>query len=179
MKTAAIALLAALAFVAVLPAEVFDRASLGIGQNANAVSAGRIDDIWLPLMPEILKSPLWGNGLGAIMWSDAMRSGMMAIVTHPHNAYLEAYYDVGIVGLGLLLAFFAHVWKGFRGLGSNAFLSPELRGFYKGAAAALLAYLVTNFAGSSLEPRPENAFLWIAIGMMYGQLARRQADQPG
>ena len=36
------------------------------------MSAGRIDDIWLPLLPELFKSPLWGNGLNSIMWSYAM-----------------------------------------------------------------------------------------------------------
>jgi hypothetical protein len=48
-----------------------------------------------------------------------------------------------------------------------------MRGFYQGAVAGLLCFIVTGFAGSSLRPTPEFAFLWIAIGMMYGQLGRR------
>jgi hypothetical protein len=51
-----------------------------------------------------------------------------------------------------------------------------MRGFYQGAAAGLVSFAVTGFAGSSLYPRPEYVFLWLAIGMMYGQLARRPAD---
>jgi len=50
-----------------------------------------------------------------------------------------------------------------------------MRGFYQGVVAGLLCFIVTGFAGSSLRPTPEFAFLWIAIGMMYGQLARRRA----
>jgi O-antigen ligase len=125
------------------------------------------------LLPEVLKSPLWGSGLGSILWSDPMETGAMVQVGHPHNAFLEALLDMGIVGLALLLAFFWHVWKGFRGLGSNAYLSPELRGFFQGATAALLAFMVTGMAGSSLRPSAEFVYLWLAIGMMYGVQARR------
>ena len=174
-KTAAIALLVGIALVLALPPEVFNRASLGFNEDANAVTAGRIDGIWLPLLPELWKSPLWGNGLGSVMWSDALRNGLMFEVTHPHSAYLEALLDVGVLGLAAYIAYFLHVWRKFRALGSNAFLSPELRGFYQGAAAGLLSFFVTGFAGSSFVPRPEYSFLWIAIGMMYGQLARRPA----
>jgi O-antigen ligase len=173
MKTAALALLGGVMLLAVLPDAVFQRAMFGVGTDTNTVTAGRLDDIWIPLLPEIFKSPLWGSGLGSIMWSDAMRRGTMAVVEHPHNAYIEAFVDVGIIGIALIFAFYAHVWKRFRELGSNPYLSPELRGFFKGGAAALIAFFVTGVAGSSFAPRPEWAFLWLAIGMMYGQLARR------
>jgi hypothetical protein len=62
-----------------------------------------------------------------------------------------------------------------RKLGSNAYLSPEMRGFFQGAAAALIAFLVSGMAGSSLRPTFEFVHLWMAIGMMYGLLARRPA----
>ena len=87
----------------------------------------------------------------------------------------ESILDVGVIGLCLVVAYFVHVWKGFRSLGSNPFLTPEMRGFYQGATAALFSFFVTGFAGSSFQPRAEYAFLWLAIGMMYGQLARRPA----
>jgi O-antigen ligase len=104
-----------------------------------------------------------------------MRQGLMIEAGHPHSAYFEAILDVGIIGLCLFVAYFVHVWKGFRALGSSAFLSPEMRGFYQGAAAGLIAFFVTGFVGSSFQPRQEYIFLWLAIGMMYGQLARRPA----
>jgi len=174
MKTAALIVVAGVAFLAILPPEVYMRLSLGLDQgDADAVSAGRLEGIWGPLVPELLNSPLWGNGKSSVMWSEPMDKGLMHIVTHPHNAYLELYYDMGVIGVVLVLGYFLHVWKNLRALGSNAFLSPELRGFYKGAAAGLVAFFVTGIAGSSFTPRPEYAFLWIAIGMMYGQLARR------
>jgi O-antigen ligase len=174
-KTTALALFVGILLFVALPGAVFDRMSMGFDTDANAVSAGRIDGIWLPLMPEILTSPPWGNGLSSTIWSRAMRQGLMIEAGHPHSAYLEAILDVGVIGLCLFVAYFVHVWKGFRALGSNAFLSPEMRGFYQGAAAGLLAFFVTGFVGSSFAPRQEYIFLWLAIGMMYGQLARRPA----
>ena len=173
-KSVSLAVLALTLAVLLLPGAVFSRISLGFDTGeADAVSAGRIEGIWLPLLPEALSSPLWGNGLSSIMWSYAMETGAMLPVGHPHNAYLEAVLDTGLLGLGLMLAFFWHVWQGFRKLGSNAYLSPELRGFFQGATAALLAFLVTGMAGSSLRPTAEATYLWLAIGMMYGVLARR------
>jgi hypothetical protein len=33
--------------------------------------------------------------------------------------------------------------------------------------------MLAAFAGSSLMPVPEQCFLWLAIGMMYGEQARK------
>jgi hypothetical protein len=73
------------------------------------------------------------------------------------------------------MAYFVHVWRGFRALGSNANLSPEMRGLFQGGAAALICFLFTGLAGSSLRPESEFVHLWLAIGFMYGMLARRPA----
>jgi hypothetical protein len=37
----------------------------------------------------------------------------------------------------------------------------------------LLGILASSVTDGSLLPRPEQAFLWLAIGMMYGQLHKR------
>jgi O-antigen ligase len=174
-KTLAIALFVAGVGVLLMPGAVMTRLMLGFegGGDVNAVSAGRVDEIWGPLfMFDFWKSPLWGSGLDSVTWANAAWNGSMLLVTHPHNAYLQAYLDMGLLGLGLTLAYFWHVWKGLLALGSNAYLSPTLRGFFQGAVAALLCFLFTGFAGSSLRPIPEFTFLWLAIGMMYGMRAR-------
>ena len=49
---------------------------------------------------------------------------------------------MGMVGLVLLCAYFAHVWKGFRALSVDPSLSPTLRGFYLGAVAGLASLLI-------------------------------------
>ncbi len=170
-------LLAAIALFA-LPGAVYDRAATGEGEGLNAISAGRVEGLWLPLLPEVLHSPVYGSGLGSMMWSETMRAGGGANVlqaTHPHNAYLQALLDMGGLGLVLMCAYFIHVWRGFRELGRDPQLVPALRGLYQGAAAGLLSLLVSNVTDGSLVPRPEQAFLWLMVGMMYGQLNKRPA----
>lgn len=160
----------------ILPAAVYERLAMGWGQGINVITAGRVDEIWMPLLPELLKSPFYGNGLGSIMWSTPMRAGLVLQVTHPHNAYLQAALDIGLIGLVLLCTFFAKVWTGFRRLSRDPQVSPLRQGFYEGAAAGLVSFMITGFAGSSLVPVPEQSFLWLAIGMMYGERACRAGN---
>jgi O-antigen ligase len=174
-KSVALALLAVGAVTAIAPGYVWRRITFGFDADANTVSADRIDHIWGPLLPEVWKSPLWGNGIDSTAWSDAARNGEMLLVLHPHNAYLQAVLDMGFIGLALLLAFYWHVWRGFRALGSNPYISPEMRGFFQGATAVLVCFFITGLTGGSLRPEVNYAILWIAIGMMYGVLARKPA----
>jgi hypothetical protein len=170
-------LLAATAVLA-LPNAVYDRVTAGFGMGANEISAGRLEGIWLPQVPEILRSPIFGNGTGSILWSRAMREGdgvLHPAVTHPHNAYLQALQDMGMIGMTLVCAYFFHVWRGFRAASRDPTLGGTLRGFFQGAAAGLASLLVSGVTDGSLVPRPEQAFLWLAIGIMYGQRAKRQA----
>ena len=167
------AALAGLALFA-LPDAVRERATVGFGGGLDAISAGRLDGLWLPLLPEVLRSPVYGSGIESILWSDPMRVGGGAnvlLVTHPHNAYLRALLDTGVLGLALLGAYYAHAWRRLRECAADPACAPTLRGFFRGAAAALVAILVADFTDSSLMPRPEQVFLWFAIGMMYGRLA--------
>jgi len=159
-----------------LPNAVYDRVTTGFGSSLDSYSAGRIDEIWLPLLPEVLRIPIYGQGLGSILWSEVMHRGAgitIAAVGHPHNAYLQALLDMGIAGLILVCAYFAHVWKGFRALSVDPAVSPTLRGFFLGGAAGLAGLLISYVTDSSLMPRPEQVFLWLAIGMMYGHRAQK------
>lgn len=170
-------LLMAIALV-LLPGVVYDRVTTGFGGGLDTISAGRIDEIWVPLLPDVLQSPIYGHGLGSTLWSEAMHQGAgvtIAAVGHPHNAFLQALLDMGIVGLALVCAYFVHVWRGFRALSVDPALSPTMRGFYLGAAAGLASLLISYFTDSSLMPKPEQVFLWVAIGMMYGQLSKKPA----
>jgi O-antigen ligase len=163
--------------IAVSPHAVWRRVTYRFDSgSADAVSAGRVEGIWQPLLPETLESPIWGQGLDSIMWSDALWSEAMDFVGHPHNAYLQAVLDMGVVGLALLVAYYLHVWRGFRDLGSNAYLTPAMRGFFQGGCAALVAFAVAGMTGGTLRPDNENIPLWIAIGIMYGLAARRPAS---
>ena len=181
MKTLLLASVAVAAALAFAPHAIYERLTAGHGGGLDAISAGRVDGLWLPLLPEVLDHPLLGNGIGSILWSEAMHKQggtTMLVVTHPHNAYLQAALDMGITGLVLLCAYFAHAWKGLRSLTEAPDVPAPMRGFFRGAAAGLVGMLISDFTDSSLVPRPEQAFLWLAIGMMYGYRARRPAAAP-
>ena len=171
-------ILLAVGALCILPGAVFERMSHGFGGGLDAISAGRIDSIWLPLLPEAMRHPIFGNGLGSILWSELMREqGGVNVpgVTHPHNAYLQAVLDMGMVGLILLCAYFTHVWRGFRRLSVDPALSPTMRGFYQGAAMGLLSFVIAAVTDGSFLPKAEQVFLWLAIGMMYGHLSKSHA----
>jgi O-antigen ligase len=157
------------------PGAVWDRMTMGFGSGLNAISAGRVGEIWTPLAPTLMDSPIWGKGLGSIMWSRPMIEGRLLQVAHPHNAYLEAYMDMGVIGLVLLVAFWIFIWRRFRRHSRDQRLSSDLQGFFEGAAAALAAFLVAGIAGSSLGPAPEQAFLWLMVGTLYG-IQRKLGD---
>lgn len=166
--------------LALMPGAIWSRLDMGMGQGVNAVSAGRVTGIWTPLMPWAADSPIWGHGLQSLLWSPAMRGGHMLQVTHPHSAWLQAVLDTGFIGLALMLAFWmGHVWRGFRALARDPSLEPEVAGFFEGAAAGLLGIVIANVAGSSFFPVPEQSFLWLAVGLMYGLRMRARAAAAG
>lgn len=167
-KTAVIVGAALPPFLYFLPGAVWSRLQAGSGEGADAVSAGRIDGIWGPIMPEFFDNPFLGNGLGAIMYSKAVRMEAIDIVSHPHNAFLELYLNMGVVGFVLILAFWGWTWWRLRKLSKDERVHPRLQGLFEGAAAGLVSFLAAGFAGSSLQPTAAQAFLWLAIGLMFG-----------
>ncbi len=157
-----------------LPGAMSARLTMGFDSDMNTVSAGRVDEIWLPLIPWFQDAPIFGHGLSSILWSPQLRNEQILTVSHPHNAYLQTLLDLGLVGLALVGAYFVLVWRGFRRLARDPSLTPVQRGLFLGAAAGLAGFLVASLGGSSLTPATEQAYLWFAIGMMYGVLARKE-----
>src|SRR2546429_271571 len=96
-KTLLVAACAAVAALLFARGAISERLSSGEGAGLNAISSGRLNGLWLPLLPEVWRHAVLGNGIGSILWSDAMRRGAgqtMLVVTHPHNAYLQAALDM-------------------------------------------------------------------------------------
>lgn len=168
------------ALLFVLPGAVYDRIFFGVGTGAdlNAVSSGRTEEIWQPLFPEIFNSPVLGHGLSSILWSDAMKSGSILVVGHPHNAFLKSLLDMGFLGTTLVFIFGWRVWKRMQHFSREPLLEPQLRNFFAGASAALVGFTLAGISGSSFDPVVDQVFLWFAIGLMYGlgmklELAKR------
>jgi hypothetical protein len=77
----------------------------------------------------------------------------------PRSVSGEVVFNTGMVGYTEAL--------------TRSFLQrPEATGT-SAAMALLIAFFVTGLAGGSLRPEQDSPYLWIAIGCMYGMLARR------
>lgn len=169
----AILLVSLLAPVAALyPGPVIERASQGTdSKNPDAISSGRLNDIWRPLLAEVKRSPVAGSGLGSILWSDAARQRQILPVGHPHSAFLAAILDVGVLGSMLLAAFFVHMWRQFKRMSRTA-ESPLWRGFFRGAMGCVLLLLVQGLTDDSFFPTRTQPFLWLAYGCAVALAAR-------
>ncbi len=72
----------------------------------NAVTAGRTENIWEPVLMDIGASPIIGIGrlgIGRIPHTQTIFQREGYVPTHPHNSYLELVLDSGIVGLAIVL----------------------------------------------------------------------------
>lgn len=155
-----------------LPAPVVERAATGANNNdIGEISAGRVDHIWRPLLPEVLSSPVIGRGMSSIMWTQAARNGAILRVGHPHNAYLGVALDMGLLGALVVIIFFRHMWKVFMDL---AFLShdPVWRAYFRGACACVLLLLVQGVTDDRFTPTFAQTFLWLSYGIAKGLMSR-------
>lgn len=172
-----LSLIAAAAFF--MPDAVMDRAMTGLAsRNMDDIGAGRVDGIWLPLLPEIFSSPLVGHGLSSILWSESAQHQAMLPVGHPHSAYLGALLDFGVLGSIVIVLFFLHMWHVFTELAESTF-EPILRGFFKGAAACILLLLVQGVTDDSFALSHTQVFLWLAYGIAIGLIARSRTVRLG
>jgi O-antigen ligase len=163
-----------------MPSAVVERATMGISgqQQSEDVSAGRVDRIWKPLLPEVLSSPVIGHGLNSIIWSKAAQRDEILRVEHPHSAYLGVMLDFGLLGTMVIFIFFRHMWQLFKQL-SISHPEPIWRGFFSGARAGVLLLLVQGLTDDRFTPTLPQAFLWFAYGMAIGLGARLNNEMPG
>lgn len=174
-------LVVTLVIAAVLPDAVIERATQGFGANSvgtknDPLTAGRVGGIWIPLLPEIGKHLLLGDGINATMWSAPSRA-MVFVEGHPHNAYLRLLMDHGLVG-GMLIALFLYqTWRLFRRLANSEAMTPLIRAYYQGMSVAFVVFLVQCVSGSTLLFNFLHIFYWfaIAIGLGLEELQKQSA----
>ncbi|MEN3363284.1 MAG: hypothetical protein V7606_558 [Burkholderiales bacterium] len=164
------------AAILVIPNAVVERATLGAqDRNLDTISAGRLDGIWRPLLPDVQASPLVGNGLNAILWSEAAQRGAILKVAHPHSAYLGVLLDLGVLGVLVIALFFWHMRRIFSALAEQS-TEPIWRGFFRGAMACILLLLVQGLTDDRFTPTFPQTFLWLAYGIAIGMMARNEAN---
>lgn len=171
---AAFVLIAALGIVAA-PQALRDRLTTGIESGALSGSTlGKADEkltqgrvaSWQMLAPDVMRSPLWGRGVGSTAWTSAVTKGQYA-ANHPHNMYLEIALDLGLLGCVAIFWLYRTYLRGFRRLAAAPELSPVLRRFFAGAAASFLGMLAMGFTSGHYMPYPEQTFMWFLLGALF------------
>jgi O-antigen ligase len=166
------------ATILLLPQAVVERATMGArDRNVDTITAGRLEGIWRPLLPEVESSPIVGNGLSSILWSHAAQRGAILKVGHPHSAYLGVLLDLGVAGALVIFLFFRHMRRLFSMLMERS-TEPIWRGFFRGATACILLLLVQGLTDDRFTPTFPQTFLWLAYGMALGLAARTSSELP-
>jgi hypothetical protein len=149
---------------------IIDRALHGIQtEDVDEISAGRTDEIWLPLVIEYLRSPvklMIGNGRYSVITSDSFRKGaILDTIEHPHNMYFEQILDVGILGFAVIMYLFRHIFLQVR-RGLRACQDPSGKELQYMFIVSIMAYFIAGFSGRSLFPTLANSYFWLDMGVI-------------
>lgn len=167
-RTVLVGLVVSALVVVIMPQEIVERAITGIERgDLGQISAGRVDNIWRPLLPSVLEKPLFGHGLSSTLWSEAARRGTMLPTGHPHSAYLGLLLDFGIVGAIVIALFYLRLWQLFRRLKVEC-PDPFWRGFFEGASVCILILLVQGVTDDRFTPTFPQCFMWMSAGLAFG-----------
>lgn len=135
------------------------------GERFYELTSGRFS-AWLHLLPDVLRSPVFGRGIESTLWSYAVTSGVYSSM-HPHNMYLQILLDIGILGFIAIAYLYFRSLKAMDRLSGHHDLSPTLRAFFAGSRASLIGMLVLAFTGGNWYPDPEQGFLWMSMGFLF------------
>lgn len=131
------------------------------------VTAGR-NIAWPYIIEKIGEAPVIGFGREAMR-----RTGLAAFLLdehnekfgHPHNAYLELLLDSGVVGLALVLSFYAVILGHAIPLFRDS-RSPVFAGIGGVTLSLVLGSLVAFLGGESFYPDEGSVGMWCAMGLL-------------
>ena len=130
------------------------------------------DLIWNAAFSKIAENPFWGRGIGA---SETVMSYSF------HNAYLEVWYNTGLLGLFLFLTAQAYFFYRVYYL-SRISKDPETRPFLALSLGYMLGFVVVcMFESTGAGASNLNLILFLLLGVFLTnpQLAKAARLQPG
>lgn len=155
-----------------VPDAFVDRLMTGIsgGGNSAALTAGRLDLIWMPLIKTIPDHLFFGNGLNSVLWSYPLINGQMLPVGHAHSAYLNTILDFGVVGCVLIAFYYRYL---FLELGRMMVRdeNPYFKNFYLGLKVALIVLFLQGITDDRFTPSRGQVFVWVGLGFLFGRRA--------
>jgi len=162
------AYIAALAAGSLLIPTVLQRLLTGVGDSdLDTITAGRLDNIWTPLINELAKKPdiiLFGGGQNYIYEMEASKNQAMLNVGHAHNMYLTTVIDSGSIVLVILLVFigwFLYVLsKSLKNIDDKLTKDTQIA-----LIIAVISYMARGFTGGFIFPDTNNTFIWLSLGL--------------
>ena len=148
-----------------MPADLFQRVGKGVATgDIDQILSGRLQHMWIPALQEVGKNPWTGHGWGAYMWSDAVLLRLAYRTATVHNAYIRLLMEMGIVGLALVLAFYAWIFAEAHRL--VRFAHDDLtRAMLKAVRWLVVAMLLTGMIGDAITPEMIQVYFWYGIGI--------------
>jgi len=128
--------------------------------------------IWWFASERILERPLWGWGFDAArdmpdFGVDPYGNKTSVIPTHPHQAFLQAWLELGLPGVLLVLGWFALAWRGLARLSGPAL-----------AAGVALAGAVIAIAATAFGLWQGHTLAILVLSAAVFRVALRALDQP-
>jgi hypothetical protein len=162
-----------------LSTSIIERASKGLDSlDANEILAGRVDNIWLPLIEEYMQDPsklMFGNGRYGILTSDVAARGYISDVSKAHNMYLEQILDTGIIGFVMVISLFIVFFK--KVLRSLTYIHNNVAREYQYAIiASLISFGAAGISGRSLFPQLSNGYFWIILGLSFAIMRMEESS---
>lgn len=164
-----VAVLAAV-LIFLIPDMIIERAVMGLSEgDANELSAGRVNYLWIPLLHEISDKSqilLFGMGRYGIAQTDSWMQGRISNYLHAHNVYLDCILDMGILGLGIILIIFAMVIIYFYRFAKKVKDTlPYCSNLLNGCLVSIICFFMGGLTGRSFFPNQGNFYLWLVIGL--------------
>jgi len=142
---------------------ILERISKGVAEESvDLISAGRVNQQWIPLIEEYLASPeklLLGQGLYSVYSTEAYRQGLFPGANHPHNMYVELLINTGLFGfIPILLLYGLLLKKVYDHL--KRMQQGPMREYLCGALVSMICFFVGGMTRGSFFPQIENAYFW-------------------
>lgn len=163
-----------------LPDNVMARmTSLLQSTDTNQLTAGRTDEIWQPLIQEMLGydplTLLFGYGRYGIFQTQAFNQGSMLAVSHAHNAYLNTILDAGILGMIFFVAVILYYLFQFY-QASKKSESPFRKLMLRCICISIVLYMARGMSGGFFLPCLTNMYLWAILA--FGVVCLKAEQKP-
>jgi hypothetical protein len=148
-----------------LVALLFLPSSLGAAALSSSSSRERVG-LWESNVATVLAHPL-GVGIGAsgsASEKSAQLAGSDASIYQPDNYYYKTLYELGLLGLWLLLLLLVSAFLAVRGAAAQ--LSGVDAALAEGVAASVLAAAVVSTVATYFEIFPMDVYFWLLLGVV-------------